>query len=230
MKTLSPPPVLEITANGDRPGKVAKNDKKARRQRQQSMSAREQCRNLWEAVNQARRMVELADHKARYALVVMGVVNAGVFLLATRSEHFIQLVPEGSRPLLSFLIIPFGLISLLFLVDAYNSLRPRPPIFVADGPYTNPEDRPKGLIFWDTLLAGSLDRYQHSWQTVHLGQFNNELAAMAYSLAHGIRAKYAALHRLYIELLLIILLAGFILAVPLYFGFLSNGSALIQAP
>jgi hypothetical protein len=59
---------------------------------------------------------------------------------------------------------------------------------------------------------------------------NNELAAMAYSLAEGIRAKYRALRRLYVELLLMILLAGVLLAVPMTYGFLSNGPGILPVP
>jgi hypothetical protein len=59
---------------------------------------------------------------------------------------------------------------------------------------------------------------------------NNELAAMAYSLAAGIQSKYRALRRLYVELLIIILLAGVMLAVPMFYGFLSNGPGVIPVP
>jgi hypothetical protein len=201
------------------------------RERNSPLRPREQGRNLWEAVNQARRLIELADHKARYALVVMGVVNAGVFILATRSDHFAQMVPVGIRPWFSFLVFPFGIMALIFLVDAYNTLRPRPPSLPRDG--ADPIDverHPVGLIFWDSLLTHSVEHYQRAWETVHHGQLNNELAAMAYSLAAGIQSKYRALRRLYVELLIIILLAGVMLAVPMFYGFLSNGPGVIPVP
>lgn len=208
--------------------KETKRDRKLARLRQSQLDPRELGRNLWEVVNQGRRLIELADHKARYALVVMGAVNAGVFVLATRSEHFVQLVPDAFRAFFSFLIFPFGLMTVVFLVDAYNSLRPRPPALPSNREL--PEDhesRPVGLVFWGTLLTHSVEHYQRAWETVHRGQLNNELAAMAYTLASSVRDKYRALHRLYIELLVIILLAAAMLAVPMFAGFLSNGSAVI---
>jgi hypothetical protein len=215
---------LETTradANGDSRDQ-AKRQRKLIRERQRSLRPEEQGKHLWQAVNQARRLIELADHKARYALVVMGVVNAGVFLLATRSDHFTPLVPEPVRPWFSFLIFPFGSIALAFLVDAYNTLRPRPPSLRSAGLVRlDVESRPVGLIFWDSFLARSVEHYQHAWDTVPAGALNNELAAMAYALGEGIQAKYRALHRLYIELLIIILLAGVMLAVPMFYGFLS---------
>jgi hypothetical protein len=201
------------------------------RERGEPLSPREQGKHLWETVNQARRLIELADHKARYALLVMGAVNAGIFILATRSEHYASLVPPAIRSWFSLLIIPFGLVALVFLVDAYNTLRPRPPVLPASQARRfDREGRPVGLVFWDELLGHSMEQYQRSWETVHRGQLNNELAAMAYSLAEGIRAKYRALRRLYVELLLMILLAGVLLAVPMTYGFLSNGPGILPVP
>ena len=214
---------------GNGQGQARKLQKRLR-ERRQPLSAREQGRNLWEAVNQARRLIELADHKARYALVVMGVVNAGVFILATRSGHYASLIPPGIRSWFSFLIIPFGVIALVLLVDAYNTLRPRPPSLPSGPVRGDRENQPVGLVFWDSLLTRSVAQYQRDWETVHRGQLNNELAAMAYSLARGIQSKYHALHRLYVELLLIILLAGVMLAVPMFYGFLSNGPGILPGP
>jgi hypothetical protein len=208
-----------------------KKTQKRLRERGEPLSAQEQSKHLWEAVNQARRLIELADHKARYALLVMGVVNAGIFLLATRSEHYAALVPPPIRSWFSLLMIPLGIAALVFLVDAYQTLRPRPPALPSSQAVKpDRETRPIGLVFWDTLLTHSMEQYQRSWETVHRGQLNNELAAMAYSLAQGIQAKYRALNRMYIALLVIILLAGVLLAVPMVYGVLSNGPGIILVP
>lgn len=216
--------------NGSSRGQGRKLQKRLR-QRHEVLSASEVGRNLWQAVNQGRRLIELADHKARYALVVMGVVNAGVFILATRSDHYAAMVPPPIRSWFPFLIFPFGIIALVFLVDAYNTLRPRPPTLPAEGIEGHDIDcRPVGVIFWDSFLTRSVEHYQRSWESVHAGQLNNELAAMAYSLGKGIQSKYRALNRLYIELLLIILLAGVLLAVPMIYGFLLNGFTTIHIP
>ena len=229
MRLLESEPAAPVCSDGN--GHGGKKELKRLRDRCEPLPAREQSRNLWEAVDQGRRMIELADHKARYALVVMGVVNAGVFILATRSDHFISLVPVGIRSWFSLLIVPFGLLALVFLVDAYNTLRPRPPVLPPDQRQrVDRESRSLGLVFWDSVLIRSMEHYQEAWESVHRGQLNRELAAMAYSLARHIQSKYRALHRLYIELLLIILLAGVMLAVPTFYGFLSNGPGIIAAP
>ena len=128
-------------------------------------------------------------------------------------------------------MIPLGIAALVFLVDAYQTLRPRPPALPSSQAVKpDRETRPIGLVFWDTLLTHSMEQYQRSWETVHRGQLNNELAAMAYSLAQGIQAKYRALNRMYIALLVIILLAGVLLAVPMVYGVLSNGPGIILVP
>jgi hypothetical protein len=218
------------TENGSSRGHGKKLHKRLR-ERNEPLSPREECRNLWQTVGQGRRLVELADHKARYALVVMGVVNAGVFILSTRSDHYAAMIPPPIRSWFPFLIFPFGVTAVIFLIDAYNSLRPRPPRLPVGGRAgQDAKGRPVGLIFWDSFLIHSVEHYQRAWESVHAGQLNNELAAMAYSLGEGVQAKYRALHRLYIELLLIILLAAVMIAVPMIYGFLLNGPAVIPIP
>jgi hypothetical protein len=222
---------LEPAQNG-RPARTG-SGKKARKRahdRNRYLDSRERCRNLWEVINQARNLVELADHKARYALVVMGVVNAAVFILATRSHSLVESIPPDLRSVLPVLIVPFGLLAVVFLIDAYNSLRPRPPVLDSGSSGADYAARPTGLIFWETFLSDSLASYQKAWDQVRMVQLNSELAAMAYRLAEGIHAKYAALRRLYIELLLIILIAALLLAIPTYFGLLRNGAGLLGQP
>ena len=76
----------EVCAVADPPVRGSRRLAKRLKERNQPLTPREQGRNLWEAVNQARRLIELADHKARYALVVMGVVNAAVLIPIRPSE------------------------------------------------------------------------------------------------------------------------------------------------
>ncbi len=92
MRELAPPHDNSMLALGGAPLPAARvsaddHDKAARKRRKSEAKLRrdaerppesfERFRILAELVNEGRRVVELADHKARYALVVIGVLNAG---------------------------------------------------------------------------------------------------------------------------------------------------------
>src|SRR6476469_846114 len=85
------------------PGEHAKQARK--RLKQEAMRRRdaerppesfERFRILSELVDEGRHGIELADHRARYALVVMSVLNAFVFLVVSRS-HLLGELPPTSR-------------------------------------------------------------------------------------------------------------------------------------
>jgi hypothetical protein len=105
-------PVDELTASlGGAPlpepvPPAGEGDKQARKRRRREARLRrdsarapdswERFRILTELITQGRQVVEIADHKARYALVVLGALNAGVFFLIARA-HLIA-TTLGLRP------------------------------------------------------------------------------------------------------------------------------------
>jgi hypothetical protein len=75
--------------------KLRRHDAKLRRDAELPPRSFERFRILADIVDEARRVTDMADHKARYALVVMGVLNAGVFFLLSRAHLVSSLSPRS---------------------------------------------------------------------------------------------------------------------------------------
>jgi hypothetical protein len=198
-------------------------DKQARKQRKRNAKRRrdaerppdsfERWRILSELVNEGRQVVDLADHKARYALVVMGVLNAGVYFLMSRSHLFASLAP-GVKPWLIGFMIAYAALTFLFVYHAVDCLRPRR-LQYADLVSSNrggEAHAPQGILFWETIATYGLEAYQRAWSTARMEQLNAEVVIIAHYQARLIRAKYVALGRLYLGLAVLVVLAGCLLA------------------
>ena len=104
--------------------KRRKREAKVRRDSERPPNSFERFRILMELISEGRQVVDLADHKARYALVVMGVLNAGVFLLMSRAHLFADL-PQSVKPWLLGFLITYAALSFVFVLHAIDCLRPR---------------------------------------------------------------------------------------------------------
>ena len=175
----------------------------------------ERWRILMDIADEARRVIELADHKARYALVVMGALNAAVFLVLSRA-HLISGVSSEIRPWVIGFLVAYAGLSCLFVFHAIDCLRPRQlrdtGLLAATGPHG-----PQGLLYWELIEAYDLESYQRAWSAAHLEQLNAELVLISHHLARLIGRKYRALGRLYWGLAVLVILAALQLIV--YTGF-----------
>jgi hypothetical protein len=184
----------------------------------------ERFRILLESIDQGRKLTEVADHKARYALVLIGVVNAAMIFLGTRSD-FLQGTPSWLLPWLHALIIPYiaaGFVALWFAIDC---LRPRmlgaghlPR--AAEARHSAVRHHPLGILSWEAIVRRNLDAYQQAWDSVSLGQLNAEMVLIAHALADLNRAKFTAIRRMYLAMFVVIALAAMLLAFDVWFAFL----------
>ena len=158
-------------------------------------------------MDEANDLVDLADHKARFALVIMAAVNVVLFFSADaldplKSKSFaLQIV-------LGIYLLVYILIALYFFLQAIESLRPRqskPQVTPVD--QTGIDEFPLGIRFYEDILRRDVDAYKKAWQEVRIGQLNAELAVQAHALAEINRAKYAALRKLYKGLQIMTLMA-----------------------
>jgi hypothetical protein len=205
-------------------------DKQARKQRKRELKLRrdaerppdsfERWRILSELVNEGRQVVDLADHKARYALVVMGALNAGVFFLMSRAHLFGDLPPEVKPWMIGFLLV-YAALTFLFVWHAVDCLRPRR-LHYAEKMAGIPDRRgaraPHGLLYWEAIAGYDLESYQRAWSGARMEEINAEVVIIAHYLARLIRSKYVALGRLYVGLAALIALAGVLLAAFTLFG------------
>jgi len=184
--------------------------KQAKRQAdaQRPLNAWERYRALMDAVDEGHQILEIADRKARFALVIMGALNVLTFFLATRTE-LIELVPAAWRSALGAYLVVYGFVAVYFFLQAIEALRPRRFNPHLDYPgEAGPAHFPMGLRYYEDVVARDLEAHRRAWREVHLGQLNAELAVQAHILARTNQDKYKALRRLYVGLRIMTLLAA----------------------
>jgi hypothetical protein len=175
----------------------------------------ERYRALCDALKEANDLVDLADHKARFALVIMGALNAVMFIVATRPQ-LLSVVPEGGHAWLGVGAVAYALVAAYFFAQAIEALRPRrfDPPQPAGG--ATGEGRPLGLRFFADVLTRDAAAHVAAWQGVRIGQLNAEIAGQIHTLARINDAKYAALRRLYTGLKAMTLVGSAFLIVAAY--------------
>jgi uncharacterized protein YjiK len=197
----------------DEEGPEAKAERKALKKRDKlredahrPLDSWERYRALTDVMDDAMELVDLADHKARFALVIMAALNVAIFFVATRTELASHLPPRW-QPWLALYFLAYALVALYFFLQAIESLRPRKnqPRVRYFGE-AGLEEHPLGLRFYEDILTRDLEAYRRAWREIRIGQLNNEVAVQAHALAEINRAKYRALGRLYVGLQLMTLM------------------------
>jgi uncharacterized protein YjiK len=219
------PQARERAEPGSRSAEETKTEKERRREEKRRLDAHrpleawERYRALVDTLDGAQELVDLADHKARFALLIMGALNAVLFVLGTRTE-VVGAIPEHLRGWVGAYLLIYAFVALYFFLQAIESLRPRksrPQIsYPGDATF---EDYPMGLRFYEDALRRDVEAYRRAWREVRFGQLNAELAVQAHSLARINHAKYGALQRLYVGLQIMTLMAAVLLTLDAYYLF-----------
>ncbi|HEY9518929.1 MAG TPA: hypothetical protein VIQ98_06695 [Gemmatimonadales bacterium] len=186
--------------------KQRKREAKLRRDATRPPRSLERWRILMDVVDEGRRVAELADHKARYALVVMGALNAGVFLILSRA-HLISDLPPVLKPWLIGALVAYAGLSCLFVYHAIDCIRPR---WLRDavGQGRAGSSAPLGLLYWESIGSYDEKAYRDAWNTVRMDQLNGEVVVISHHLSLLIRHKYRALDRLFRGLAVLVMLAA----------------------
>ncbi len=199
------------SSDGDKADrKRQKRAEKIRRDAERPPGAFERFRILMEAVDEGRKVVEIVDHKARYALVVMGILNAAVFFILSRA-HLLEALPATGRLWLVVFLLGYGGLSFLFVLYAVDSLRPRllrDTGLLQEGapPAGAGGHGPAGLLYWEAVAGTDLDGYRRAWASTTMEQLNAEVVQVNHHLARLIQAKDQALGRLYLGLTALVVL------------------------
>ena len=218
-----------------KPVKAAKEPKEVRKERKRRrkderraadrhrpLDSWERYRAMVDTLEDASDLIDLADHKARFALVIMGALNAILLIAGTRAE-IRDAVPEGLRTYGAIYLGVYAFVAVYFVMQAIESLRPRKshPVLPYPGEAAY-ADFPMGLRFYEDILERDLEAYRRAWREVHIGQLNAELAVQLHGLARINQAKYAALRRLYAGLQILTLMGALALTVGASFAILGG--------
>ncbi|MGH3115949.1 MAG: hypothetical protein ACRDQ2_02335, partial [Gaiellales bacterium] len=169
----------------------------------------ERYRALNDATDEAYDLIDISNREARFALIVMGGLNAMLFVVGTRSDLPQQLTAVG-RTVFSVAIALYALLAAYFLFQAIELLRPRR---FRPHPHLSPvsDDRdeiPLGIRYYEDVVMRDVDGHLQAWRDVRIGQLNAELAIQLHSLCLTNKAKHVALRRLYDGLRAITLLVS----------------------
>jgi len=192
-----------------------KDERRRRRKAEQLADDRpiapwERYRALSDLVEHLLDIIEMADRRTRFALVILGALNALNVLLAVQSGR-IGAADVGHAILLVYVAV-YVLLSLYFFVYAIEALRPRSRQ-MGRTVEANSQHQSTGLRLIDDILSGSVDEFYDRWQQVEIGQLNRELAIEGYLLARTAHGKFKAMHQVYRGLRVLVILTAVLVAV-----------------
>ena len=148
---------------------------------------------------------EQSDRKTRFALIILGSINAINVLIVARGD--LVGLSHGGGPLVSVYVTFYAVLSLGLFFYAISALRPRS-LRLPDQ-----QRRLPALRFPDAVAAQTLEQYQRSWRHAHVADLNGELEAMVYLTAQDNATKLRALHRVYVGLYVLVALTAILLVV-----------------
>jgi hypothetical protein len=174
----------------------------------------ERYRALSDTYDSQFEITEFADRKTRFALVMLGALNALNLLVSVRANSVVQSI-EGSLPWLSGYFVMYAVLSVFFFFQAIQALRPRMAMFAGGAGSATPR---LGIRIVPDIVAATLDQYYERWTGAEIGQVNREIAHQTYIQARVNELKFHAIDRLYKGLLALAALTAILVSVVAYAG------------
>jgi hypothetical protein len=191
-------------------GGLRKKDLKRLQDATRSLDSWERYRALVDSSEEAYDLIDTSNREARFALIVMGTLNALPLVFLTRTDAIANL-SAGERLAMIVLFSVYAILLLFFILQAIEALHPgwfKPEI----GDWSNDRpDHPIGVRHFEEIIRRSAAEHWTAWQNVRLSQLNAELAVQVHSLARKNHAKHLAVRRLYLGLRAMALMLAFVL-------------------
>ena len=127
----------------------------------------ERYKALSDATDEAYHLIDISNREARFALVVMGALNALPLLLLTKTD-IIASFTRGERIWMVSFLIGYALLLLYFILQAIEALHPgrfRPSL--KDWPPDSP-DFPIGIRYYEDVIQRSAAEQWAARQQVRL--------------------------------------------------------------
>lgn len=183
------------------PGAADHDDTKLRKLREKlddsrALTPAELYRALNDALDEGYELFDLSNREARFALILMGGLNAALIIVASQSGLRERLSPIEQQ-IEAAVIGVYALLAIAFLFQAITALRPgqfRPRLKHWS---RERKDFPHGVRYFEDVVQRNTVEHWEAWQVVTLRQLNAELAVQVHSLALKNEARKKALRRLY---------------------------------
>src|SRR5262245_41210574 len=161
-----------------------------RRQETRVLEPWERYRALADLVDGYTDLTEAADRKTRFALLIVGALNA-VNILIIAKPDVLSLAVHPSKSLIALYVATYAALSLFLFVHAIGALKPRmEALFGPVAAAARHHPVLPGLRFMGSVVAQDLDGYYEQWQQLEVGQLNRELALHVQVLARANIMKY----------------------------------------
>jgi len=192
--------------------RIRRRDRKRLHDAERRLEAWERYRALIDASDEAYELIDISNREARFALILMGALNAVALVLLTRADA-LSMLPARDRYWMVALFVAYIVLAVGFLMQAIEALRPgrfRPRIWDWTGA---DDDRPAGVRYYEDVIQQTAAGHWKAWQDVRLTQLNAEIAVQVHSLSLKNHAKHAAIRRLYGGLRIMALFLGALMIV-----------------
>jgi hypothetical protein len=154
-------------------------------------------RAMQNAVEMTQDLIELADRKARFALVIISVLNAVALVVVVRGgESFIPRTGAWSVAIGAELVV-YVAVTVWYIFQAIEALRPRGGVPSDALPTEVARGQSMRVLFHGDIVRRSRDDYRRVWSELRMDNLNTELADQLHILSEINQDKYAALARLY---------------------------------
>ena len=206
------PPELSIepgpsAPDGDDDARLLRKELKRLADVNRPLDSWERYRALNDSLDEAYEQIDLGNREARFALILMGGLNAALIVLAGRAPLPQTLTAIERTCVVGFLLV-YVVVAVRFLLQAIDALRPgkfRPHL---GGWPQDSDDYPRGVRYYEDVIERNPEAHWRAWQEVRIGQLNAELAVQFHSLCQKNEHRHIAVRRLYAGLrIMTILLA-----------------------
>ena len=103
--------------------KRRKKEWKRRHDALRTLDAWERYRALVDASEEAFEIIDIANREARFALIVMGALNAVPLVVVSRADAF-SVLSRGEQYVMGGLVLGYAVLVLTFMLGAIEALRP----------------------------------------------------------------------------------------------------------
>lgn len=190
----------KFTPESDKSDKAARKAEKLEAERG-LLDPADKYKALVNAVEASQDLIELADKKARFALVIMSVLNAVAVILVVRGGSF-AFPKEG----LLGAIVPvelaaYAVVTVYYISQAISALRPRGVKSASNLLPTQIEPSTSmRVLFYADVIARERAEYRALWANLRMDNLTTELSDQLYTLSIINGQKFRALERLYFGL------------------------------
>jgi hypothetical protein len=154
-------------------------------------------------------LMEMADRRTRFALLILGTLNALNILIVARPDLLGQAgVQVSPVPGAAAYVVVYAGLSLFLFVKAVVALKPRATPLLAKR-----EGADRRLRHFGAIISQSTEEYLQGWREATIGSVLQELAFHVQLSARVVSEKYTAIGQLYLGLMLLVLLTAGMLTV-----------------